>query len=169
MCVYMMLVALSMCLWVGAGIVWGILCSNDRNTFSSSVGMSIEWLTGVTQVVGSRPDVFSCELKILDLYNWFWHKRANARVTALCQCLISHERLGNSQTISAKSNAKRKYVFWVRSLSNPWLRIQRVDKSVSPEPRQFPILVVDSSLSIGFLKATHQHQDFSWKSYTYPN
>ena len=39
-------------------------CSNDRNTFSSSVGMSIEWLTGVSQVVGSRPDVFSCELKI---------------------------------------------------------------------------------------------------------
>ena len=62
MCVYMMLVALSMCLRVGAGIVWGILCSNDRNTFSSSVGMSIEWLTGVSQVVGSHLDVFSCEL-----------------------------------------------------------------------------------------------------------
>ena len=30
--------------------------------FSSSVGMSIEWLTGVSQVVGSRPDKFSCEL-----------------------------------------------------------------------------------------------------------
>ena len=26
--------------------------------------MSIEWLTGVSQVLGSRPDVFSCELKI---------------------------------------------------------------------------------------------------------
>ena len=25
------------------------------------VGMSIEWLTGVSQVKGSRPDVFSCE------------------------------------------------------------------------------------------------------------
>ena len=32
--------------------------------FSSSVGMSIEWLTGVSQVLGSCPDVFSCELKI---------------------------------------------------------------------------------------------------------
>ena len=63
MCVYMMLVALSMCLRVGAGIVWGSWGSNDRNTFSSSVGMLIEWLTGVSQVVGSRPDVFSCELK----------------------------------------------------------------------------------------------------------
>ena len=39
-------------------------CSNDHNTFSSSVGMSIEWLTGVSQVLGSRPDVFSCELKL---------------------------------------------------------------------------------------------------------
>ena len=47
-CVYMMLVALSMCLRVGVGIVWGILCSSDRSTFSSSVGMSIEWLTCVT-------------------------------------------------------------------------------------------------------------------------
>ena len=27
--------------------------------------MSIEWLTGVLQVVGSRPDVFSCELKFI--------------------------------------------------------------------------------------------------------
>ena len=62
MCVYMMLVALSMCLRVGAGSVggswWG---SNDRITFSSSVGMSIEWLTGVSQVVGLFPDVSSCE------------------------------------------------------------------------------------------------------------
>ena len=33
--------------------------------FSSSVGMSIEWLTGVSQVVGSRPDVFSCELNFI--------------------------------------------------------------------------------------------------------
>ena len=31
---------------------------------SSSAGLSIEWLTGVSQVPGSRPDVFSCELKI---------------------------------------------------------------------------------------------------------
>ena len=31
---------------------------------SSSVGMSIEWLTGVSQVLGSRTDMFSCELKI---------------------------------------------------------------------------------------------------------
>ena len=31
---------------------------------SSSLGLSIEWLTGVSQVLGSRPDVFSCELKI---------------------------------------------------------------------------------------------------------
>ena len=29
--------------------------------FSSSAGMSIEWLTVVSQVEGSRPDVFSCE------------------------------------------------------------------------------------------------------------
>ena len=62
MCVYMMLVALSMCLRVGAGIVGGSWGSNDCNIFSSSVGMSIEWLTGVSQVVGTRPDVFSCEL-----------------------------------------------------------------------------------------------------------
>ena len=34
--------------------------------FSSSVGMSIEWLTGVLQVVGSRPDVFSCELNFIN-------------------------------------------------------------------------------------------------------
>ena len=47
-------------------------CSNDRNTFSSSVGMSIEWLTGVSQVLGSRPDVFSCELKI-NLRLWCIH------------------------------------------------------------------------------------------------
>ena len=33
--------------------------------FSSSVGMSMEWLTGVSQVVGSRPDVFSCELNFI--------------------------------------------------------------------------------------------------------
>ena len=33
MCVYMMLVALSICLRVGAGIVWGSKGSNDRNTF----------------------------------------------------------------------------------------------------------------------------------------
>ena len=33
MCVYMMLVALSICLWVLAGIVWGSKGSNDRNTF----------------------------------------------------------------------------------------------------------------------------------------
>ena len=33
--------------------------------FSSLVGMSIEWLTGVSQVVGSRPDKFSCELKFI--------------------------------------------------------------------------------------------------------
>ena len=33
--------------------------------FSSSVGMSIEWLTGVSQVEGSRPDVFSCELNFI--------------------------------------------------------------------------------------------------------
>ena len=65
MCVYMMFFNMSMCLRVGAGIVWGILRSNDHNTFSSSVSMSIEWrLTGVSQVVGLgwRPDVFSCEL-----------------------------------------------------------------------------------------------------------
>ena len=33
--------------------------------FSSSVGMSIEWLTGVSQVVGSRPDMFSCDLNFI--------------------------------------------------------------------------------------------------------
>ena len=38
----MMLVALSMCLRVGAGGVGGSGGSNDRITFSSSVGMSIE-------------------------------------------------------------------------------------------------------------------------------
>ena len=27
--------------------------------------MSIEWLTGVSQVMGSRPDVFSCELNFI--------------------------------------------------------------------------------------------------------
>ena len=32
-CVYMMLVALSICLQVGAGIVWWSYGSNDRNTF----------------------------------------------------------------------------------------------------------------------------------------
>ena len=31
---------------------------------SSSMGISIEWLTGVSQVLGSRPDEFSCEWKI---------------------------------------------------------------------------------------------------------
>ena len=30
--------------------------------------MSIEWLTGVSQVVGSRPYVFSCELNFILLY-----------------------------------------------------------------------------------------------------
>ena len=39
MCVYMMLVALSMCLRV---LCEEAKCSNDHNTFSSSVGMSIE-------------------------------------------------------------------------------------------------------------------------------
>ena len=33
MCVYMMLVAFSICLRVLAGIVWGSLGSNDHNTF----------------------------------------------------------------------------------------------------------------------------------------
>ena len=33
--------------------------------FSSSVGMSIEWLTGVLQVVGSLPDVFSFDLNFI--------------------------------------------------------------------------------------------------------
>ena len=41
-CVYMMLVALSMCLRVGAGSVGGSRSSNDRTIFSPSVGMSIE-------------------------------------------------------------------------------------------------------------------------------
>ena len=41
-CVYMMLVALLMCLRVGVGIVGRSQGSNDRNIFSSSVGMSIE-------------------------------------------------------------------------------------------------------------------------------
>ena len=59
-----MLVALSMCLRVGAGIVWGSWGSNDRNTFSSPVGMLTEWLTGVSQVVSSRPDVFSSEFNV---------------------------------------------------------------------------------------------------------
>ena len=36
---------------------------NITYIFSSSVGMSIEWLAGVSQAVGSRPGVFSCELK----------------------------------------------------------------------------------------------------------
>ena len=57
----MMLIALSMCLRVGAGNVGGSRCSNDRTIFSSSVGMSIKRLTGVSQGEGSRPDVFSCE------------------------------------------------------------------------------------------------------------
>ena len=38
----MMLVALSMCLRVGAGSVGGSRRSDDRTIFSSSVGMSIE-------------------------------------------------------------------------------------------------------------------------------
>ena len=33
--------------------------------FSSSVGIPIEWLTVVSQVMGSLPDVFSCELKFI--------------------------------------------------------------------------------------------------------
>ena len=40
-CVYVMLVALSMCLRVGAGIVEGSWGSSDHNIFSSSVGMLI--------------------------------------------------------------------------------------------------------------------------------
>ena len=63
-CVYMMLVALPMCLRVWAGIMWGSQVFQWSLYFlSSSVGMSIEWLTGVSQVLGSRPDVFSCEYK----------------------------------------------------------------------------------------------------------
>ena len=65
MCVYMMLVALLMCLWVGAGIVGGSQVFQWSLYFlSSSVGLSIEWLTGVSRVLGLRPDVFSCELKM---------------------------------------------------------------------------------------------------------
>ena len=41
-CVYVMLVALSMCLRVGAGSVGGSRRSDDRTIFSSSVGMLIE-------------------------------------------------------------------------------------------------------------------------------
>ena len=41
-CVYMMLVALSMCLRVGAGSVGGSRRSNDGTIFSSSVDMLIE-------------------------------------------------------------------------------------------------------------------------------
>ena len=41
------------------------MCSNDRNTFNSSVGMSIERLTGLSQVLGLRSDVFSCELHFI--------------------------------------------------------------------------------------------------------
>ena len=84
-CVYMMLVALSMCLRVGVGIVWGILCSNDRNTFSSSVGMSIEWLTGVSQAVGLSPEVFSCELNLITI-NFFVCVNGN---TEQAQCALS--------------------------------------------------------------------------------
>ena len=63
MCVYMMLVALSMCLRVGVGIVEEAKCSNDRYTFKL-LGGFVDRVTGVPQVLGSRPDVFSCELKI---------------------------------------------------------------------------------------------------------
>ena len=38
----MMLIALSMCLRVGAGSVGGSRRSNDRTIFSSSAGMSIK-------------------------------------------------------------------------------------------------------------------------------
>ena len=49
---------------------WSGYCGRKQSVpmieilLSSSVGMSIEWLTGVSQVLGSRPDMFSCELKI---------------------------------------------------------------------------------------------------------
>ena len=47
-----------------------VLCEEAKVTmiailFSSSVGMSIEWLTGVSQVEGSLPNVFSCELNFI--------------------------------------------------------------------------------------------------------
>ena len=38
---------------------------------SSSVGMSIEGLTGVSQVLGLHPDVFSCELEIAFFFFFF--------------------------------------------------------------------------------------------------
>ena len=65
MCVYMMLVALLICLWVGVGIG-----GRKRSVpmiailLSSLVGVSMEWLTGVSQVLGLVPDVFNCELNI---------------------------------------------------------------------------------------------------------
>ena len=37
---------------------------------SSSVGLSIECLTDVSQVVGLCPDVFSCELKIYQIISY---------------------------------------------------------------------------------------------------
>ena len=48
---------------------------------SSSVGLSTEWLTGVSQVPGSRPDVFSCELKILLLSRKRLVKSLRSRVS----------------------------------------------------------------------------------------
>ena len=64
MCVYMMLVALSICLSRSGYSVRKPSGPMIAILLSSSVGMSIEWLTGVSQVLGLRPDVFSCELNI---------------------------------------------------------------------------------------------------------
>ena len=84
MCVYMMLVALSMCLHVGAK------CSNDRYTFKLLGGFVDRGLTGMSQVPGSRPDVFSCELKI-HLRLWCIHcVRTILSPGCAIPCLIFH-------------------------------------------------------------------------------
>ena len=63
-------------------------CSNDHNTFSSSVGMSIEWLTGVSQVMGSHPDVFSCELNLCYLFTNFHDSRQKFRLAKKIKILL---------------------------------------------------------------------------------
>ena len=74
-------ISLSVCLFIRVCIWCWLLCPYAYEServlcedakvpmitiiFSSSVGMSIDWLTGVSQVVGSRPDVISCDLNFI--------------------------------------------------------------------------------------------------------
>ena len=191
MCVYMMLVALSMCLRVRAGIVWGILCSNDRNTFSSSVGMSIEWLTGVSQVVGSRPDVFSCELKIYIhiymhiKYTWLWTDKSqmsylwvsegNVKVMSKLRCIRMPNRFFNN---SARHTHAIQYcnihycrhgtvIQWLRAIGPHVLTLSQVDVSWAQRSLRFVlgenlVGLHEIKLTVTLFKHIYSRKPASW-------